>query len=313
MTDNRPAPLTDAEIDIRGLAGFMLNVDRLLASELVAIGSPEECWAAVMLWCRAWQQVPPASLPNDDKILASFSGARERWPQVRAMALRGFIECSDGRLYHPVLAEEARKAWKKRQKYRRDQERLKKWRVGQHSAPGTAEPDGETHFKTHSERVLIREETGTGTGTETNKNKRSAPQATMDYAFRGEVLKVTQEHFTQWHTDFDTYPDLMAEVANIDAKFAAMPKPPGNPFIAAGKWLKKGHEGNLKRGWTRRAGNAEPELDGGQEPWRRRIKGFIERKFWIDHWGYPPTDPSCACPRHILAEFRDQLTAGTAQ
>lgn len=95
----------------------MLDVERLLASELVALGSPEQCWYALMLWCRAWQQHPPASLPNDDKILAAFSRAGSKWNKSRDIALRGFVLCSDGRLYHKTLAEEAKTAWEKRKKY----------------------------------------------------------------------------------------------------------------------------------------------------------------------------------------------------
>ncbi len=121
-------PMVSTDVDLRGFSGFMLNVDRLLASELVALGKPEECWAAVMLWSRAWKQSPPASLPNDDRILAAFSGAGARWPKVKEMALRGFVLCSDGRLYHPVLAEEANAAWQKRKAYQADQERLRMWR-----------------------------------------------------------------------------------------------------------------------------------------------------------------------------------------
>lgn len=132
MSEELPTPLVPAEVDLRGLNGFMLRTDRLLSSELVALGTPEECWAAVLLWCRSWQQRPGASLPNDDRILASFSGAGRRWPKIRAMAMRGFVLCSDDRWYHKVLAEEAVDAWEKRIVYRAEQERntekLRKWR-----------------------------------------------------------------------------------------------------------------------------------------------------------------------------------------
>ncbi|MCW6512625.1 hypothetical protein [Lichenifustis flavocetrariae] len=73
-----PDPLVSPDVDLRGFSGFMLDVDRLLTSELVALGTPEECWAALMLWCRAWKQSPPASLPDDDRVLAAFSGAGKR-------------------------------------------------------------------------------------------------------------------------------------------------------------------------------------------------------------------------------------------
>lgn len=132
MIEEKPAPLVPPEVDLRGLGGFMLRTDRLLASELVALGTAEECWAAVMLWCRAWQQTPAASLPNDDRVLASFSGTGRRWPKVRDMAMRGFVLCTDNRWYHRVLAEEALVAWDRRLEHREANdnkaERQKRWR-----------------------------------------------------------------------------------------------------------------------------------------------------------------------------------------
>lgn len=122
----RPVPLVAAEVDLRGLGGFMLRTDRLLSSELVALCTPEEGWAALMLWTRAWQQQPAASLPNDERVLASFSKAGRRWPKVRDMAMRGFVLCSDNRWYHRVLAEEALEAWSRRLKFRERSDKANK-------------------------------------------------------------------------------------------------------------------------------------------------------------------------------------------
>lgn len=106
----RPAPPLAPDTDVRGMPGFVLNVQRLLASELVALATPAEFRAAVLLWCRAWQQRPPASLPDNERVLAGFSGAGEAWPEVREVAMRGFVMCSDGRYYHRTLAEYAQVA-----------------------------------------------------------------------------------------------------------------------------------------------------------------------------------------------------------
>ena len=114
-------PLTDPTVDVAGLPGFMLNVVRLLSSELVAISTGDEFKAAVLLWCRSWQQTPACSLPDDDRVLASFAGLGadvKKWRKVRDVALRGFVRCSDGRLYHPVLVEDAKRASKARQQRR---------------------------------------------------------------------------------------------------------------------------------------------------------------------------------------------------
>lgn len=103
-------PLTNASHDISGLDGFILNAERLMASELWALSTGDEFKAAVALWCRAWKQIPAGSLPNDEKVLAAFSGAGKNWRKVRDVALRGFILCSDGRLYHPFLCEDVIRA-----------------------------------------------------------------------------------------------------------------------------------------------------------------------------------------------------------
>jgi len=106
-----PEPPIDISVDVRDLDGFMLNAERLLASELWALSTGEEFKAAVGLWCRAWKQLPAASLPSDDRVLASFAGVSiARWNKVKAISLRGFVECSDGRLYHGVLVEDAKRA-----------------------------------------------------------------------------------------------------------------------------------------------------------------------------------------------------------
>lgn len=108
------SPLTTSSHDVSGLDGFMLNTDLLMASELWALATGDEFKAAVGLWCRAWKQTPAGSLPDDDKVLAAFSGAGKSWPKVKAMALRGFVKCSDGRLYHTTLCSDVVRAakWK---------------------------------------------------------------------------------------------------------------------------------------------------------------------------------------------------------
>lgn len=105
-----PDPFTSTDHDVSGLDGFMLNTDRLMVSELWALATGDEFKAAIGLWCRAWKQVPAGSLPNDEKVLAAFSGTGKAWPKVRDMALRGFVLCSDGRLYHKTLCDDVKRA-----------------------------------------------------------------------------------------------------------------------------------------------------------------------------------------------------------
>jgi hypothetical protein len=167
MAGGLPDPPVPLDLDVRDLDGFMLNVERLLASELVAIATPEEAWAALMLWCRSWKQVPAGSLPNDDRVLASFSRAGKRWGKIKQTALHGFVLCSDQRLYHRVVCEEAMRAAARKAAYRArreaDRERLSKWRQ-EHKGNGFMNGH-ETRFETD----FVAEGTGTGTGTTVSK------------------------------------------------------------------------------------------------------------------------------------------------
>jgi Protein of unknown function (DUF1376) len=113
-----PEPLTPADCDLRGMPYMPLDIVRLFDSDFYALSTGEEFKAGLTLWGRAFLQVPAGSLPDDDRILAHLSGAGARWNKVRGTALRGWVKCSDGRLYHPTVAEKAAETWAKRQQHR---------------------------------------------------------------------------------------------------------------------------------------------------------------------------------------------------
>lgn len=115
-----PDPLVPADVDLRDFGFMPLDVVRLRDSDLATEASGDEFKAAVLLWCASWHQQPPGSLPNREPWLAKHSGAGAvlTWRKVRDMALRGFIECSDGRLYHAVISEKANEAWQAKQAQR---------------------------------------------------------------------------------------------------------------------------------------------------------------------------------------------------
>ena len=114
MTDTTlPDPLVPAEVDLRDFQGMWVDTDRLLRSDTWMLGTSDEKASAFTLWAESWHQVPAASLPSNDRMLAKLSQA-ERWKASRTHALRGWVECSDGRLYHPVVAEKALEAWIKK-------------------------------------------------------------------------------------------------------------------------------------------------------------------------------------------------------
>jgi hypothetical protein len=114
-------PLTPPDCDLRDFGHMPLDVRKFRDSDLVASSEPEEIVAAIMLWAASWHQIPAASLPDDDRVLAQLAGygrVVKEWKKVRDGALRSFVKCSDGRLYHPLVAEKARTAWEGKLKQR---------------------------------------------------------------------------------------------------------------------------------------------------------------------------------------------------
>lgn len=132
MTDaHLPAPLNTSDCDLRGLPYMPLKVLNLRESDLVALSNGDEFKAAVMLWATAWNEVPAGSLMNNDRWLAGKAKVDlTTWSAIKAMALHGWVACSDGRLYHPVIIELAREALPGHKAYRdqRDQSVTRKQR-----------------------------------------------------------------------------------------------------------------------------------------------------------------------------------------
>lgn len=127
MTD----PLVPAECDLTGMPFMPLQVQRLLDSDLFALSTGDEFKAAVALWCKSWNQKPAGSLPADERVLAHLASAKQ-WKRVREMAMRGWVLCSDGRYYHPIVAENVLEAWARREDFRETQvnkeTRQQRWR-----------------------------------------------------------------------------------------------------------------------------------------------------------------------------------------
>lgn len=113
----RPEPLVPPDIDLRGFSYMPLLGERLFGSNFDLDASDAEFRIGLRLWWEAWKQVPAGSLPREDHRIAGLVGLKEnprKWQAVRDRALAGFVECSDGRLYHPIVCEQAMIAWEKR-------------------------------------------------------------------------------------------------------------------------------------------------------------------------------------------------------
>jgi hypothetical protein len=136
--------MTPPDCDLRDFQYMELDVRRVRDSEFAAGASGDGFRAGVLLWCAAWHQVPAASLPDNDVELANLAGygrVVKEWKKVRIEALNGFVKCTDGRLYHAVIAEKALSAFKAKEKhaYERFLDRLRKENKGR-------EKDGKPQF-----------------------------------------------------------------------------------------------------------------------------------------------------------------------
>jgi hypothetical protein len=135
MSADLPEPLVPAYVDLRGLDFQPLHVNRLLKSDLFALSSGNEFKAACALWCQSWDQVPGGSLPDNDKTLAHLCGVQtvQVFRRLKPMALRGWQLCSDGRLYHPLIAADALAAWARRDEWKAankaKDDRQSRWRA----------------------------------------------------------------------------------------------------------------------------------------------------------------------------------------
>ncbi len=114
-----PEPLIPVNVDLRDFDYMPLFGGRLFNSDTWILCSDAERVCALRLWWSAWHQEPAGSLPSDDRLLANLAGygvAVEAFSTVKDNALRGWISCNDGRLYHPVICEIAEDVYGKKRK-----------------------------------------------------------------------------------------------------------------------------------------------------------------------------------------------------
>ncbi|CAB5220221.1 Protein of unknown function DUF1376 [uncultured Caudovirales phage] len=131
----RPDPLVPEEVDLTDFKFMPLEVSRLLRSEFwmdAMDNDPRIAAASINLWAESWHQRPTASLPNNDRALARMAMIdRSVWHEIREAVMAPWVLCSDGRWYHPVVAEKAIDAWAEKVGYRsRKAQRIEAGRKG---------------------------------------------------------------------------------------------------------------------------------------------------------------------------------------
>lgn len=115
--DDFPPPLVSGEVDLTDFDFMPFDVRRLLQSQFwikAMMSDIRVAAVSVNLWAVAWHQTPASSLPNDDAVLARFAMVDlPTWYEIRDAVLEPWVLCSDGRWYHPVVAEKAEASWAK--------------------------------------------------------------------------------------------------------------------------------------------------------------------------------------------------------
>jgi uncharacterized protein YdaU (DUF1376 family) len=319
-----PDPLTPPDCDLRGLQFMPLDVVRLLDSDLYALSSGDEFKAAVSLWCKAWLQVPAGSLPDDDRVLSRLSGAGSRWAKVKAVALRGFVKCLDGRLYHRALSEKALEAYRRRVE-QRDRANVR-WQTQKNDKGQTfsdsAKPEGKkanknnetahaTALPPHMPPHMPRQCKGQGEGEKKEKKAASRPEldaarppppppaeALLDRAVAelGVNLADLRRNLdwinlpiriAEWRRQGATDADIWPTMRRILAKKGELPKSPSYfaPAVIEAKDRRIAEQGH-----TAAQTAALASLPPDHPTTKSRIAHFRSTGQWFDDWGPKPQE-----------------------
>ena len=152
-----PPPPVPPDADLKDFPFTPICRARLFGSAFHARATDPEWRAGVTLWLKSQDQVPAGSLPDDDVDLcrlAELGRDMKAWRKVRDGALRGWFKCSDGRLYHHVVAEVVNEQWKSRQEAREARE---KWRETKRRQRGAV--PGETRVASPETRSNVHVDT----------------------------------------------------------------------------------------------------------------------------------------------------------
>ncbi len=182
---DRPDPFVPPEVDLRGMEYMPLKGDVLFKSTTWLKATSEARNAMLRLWWHAFaHEVPAASLPDDDFLLAQHAGYGEAvkvWLKVKEQAMRGWTLCTDGRWYHKTVAELALEAWKGRVKNR---EKIRKWREKKSGGNDGGNGNG-TGSVTVTEPGT---QPGTGVGTTPLRNRRES-KGESELKLEREIIK----------------------------------------------------------------------------------------------------------------------------
>lgn len=107
-------PLTPPDCDLLDWPKMMIHISRLRGSAFDAKADDAAWRAGVNLWLSSWHQVPAGSLSADEEELvkaAQLGRDVKTWRKLKDKAMHGWVLCTDGRYYHPVVAETVLECW----------------------------------------------------------------------------------------------------------------------------------------------------------------------------------------------------------
>ena len=301
-----PEPMTPADCDLRGMEWMPLYGGRLFGSDFDAHATDAEWRAALQLWWAAWNQVPAASLPDDDVALcrlAGFGRDVKAWRKVKERALYGFAKCNDGRLYHKALVGFANESWQRRLK---DRERKARFRADKERR--------EAQGGTRTERGHDMEPMGDGTADEMRRDEmrrdatlkenipsvsNSAPSGASQSAKsklipddyepsaedRAVLLKEMPWLEPMWDKRVAEFRDWC--IANATRTF--------NPAATFRGFMRQTRQPRAAGSFGTPAPHTVRD-----DNWAWKVAKWREDKFWQPTWGPEPGKPGCFVPREFL-------------
>jgi hypothetical protein len=318
-------PFTTPDLDLRDFPYMPLDVLRLRDSETAILCTGDEFRAAVLLWCAAWHQVPAASLPNDDRLLASLAGCgrdRKLWTTIREGALRGFVECDDGRLYHPVIAEKAIEAESKRRTQsartkaatearRRQNDRRDETRDDKRHGARVDQRNDQRDDDRDDSRNVVQEKGREGKRREEEYSKASTASGTAregptDEAgwLRVQVVQAYEAANVPFTPDTAHAEVLVSQ--GFNAKLCAAVIREGiakNPTVRSLKYfdgaIREAHEKRPKNG---SGGTDPPKKITDKRHAELSVKIWREGK-WPSTWGPEPDQPGCRIVPELLTQL----------
>lgn len=333
-------PLTAPDCDCRGLPFMPLEVSRLIDSDLTALSTGDEFKAAVLLWAKCWGQVPAASIPDDDRILARWVGVSiGEWSNLKTMALHGWIRCSDGRLYHPLIADLAVEAFSKRRgQSERANSRWAKARAAKAAPemPGQADTDAAAQSSDAAACATVMQGTGTVEGTDPPLSPPLGAGELFGEAEEPEPPDETRTAFDLWNETAKRCGLPVAKFLDDNRRKAIRKRLEAGGLelwthalgavevSAFCRGLRPGSDGRTFRAdltFVCQAKSFQRLVDGGygtdapppraagptrapEDPWRTRAREFSRNRHWNEvDWGPRPGRQGCRVSPEIQREF----------